>query len=131
MLGLMKPNGCLTLLNKKTPPFYGWGSTTSRLEPLRGVSLLFSTQFPEMPDTHFIDLGRMKSWVELGVFRVILNTGTLYWESSILTTRPLLHILYKNLLQSTIYVSELILTPFSPFYIKYKKCNVKNLWKCI
>ena len=24
-------------------PFYGWGSTTSRLEPLRGGSLLFTT----------------------------------------------------------------------------------------
>ena len=24
-------------------PFYGWGSTASRLEPLRGGSLLFTT----------------------------------------------------------------------------------------
>ena len=30
-----------------------------------------------------------------------------------------------------IYVNELILTPFSPFDIKSKKLNVKNLWKCI
>ena len=28
-------------------PFYGWGSTALRLEPLRGGSLLFSTKFPE------------------------------------------------------------------------------------
>ena len=28
-------------------PFYGWGSTASRLEPLRGDSLLFSTKFQE------------------------------------------------------------------------------------
>ena len=28
-------------------PFYGWGSTVSRLEPLRGGSLLFTTEFPE------------------------------------------------------------------------------------
>ena len=28
-------------------PFYGWGSTASRLEPLRGDSLLFTTKFPE------------------------------------------------------------------------------------
>ena len=41
-------------------PFYGWGSTASRLEPLRGDSLLFTTKFPEIPDIHFIDLGRMK-----------------------------------------------------------------------
>ena len=52
-------------LNKKKKknfmaPFYGWGSTASRLEPLRGGSLLFTTKFPEVPGTHFIDLGRMK-----------------------------------------------------------------------
>ena len=41
-------------------PFYGWGSTASRLEPLRGGSLLFTTKFREVPGTHFIDLGRMK-----------------------------------------------------------------------
>ena len=36
--------------------FYGWGSTASRLEPLRGGSLLFTTKSPEIPGTHFIDL---------------------------------------------------------------------------
>ena len=41
-------------------PFYGWGSTASRLEPLRGGSLLITTKFPEVPGTHSIDLGRMK-----------------------------------------------------------------------
>ena len=41
-------------------PFYGWGSTASRLVPLRGGSLLFTTNFPYIPGTHFIDLGRMK-----------------------------------------------------------------------
>ena len=41
-------------------PFYGWGSTASRLEPLRGGSLLFTTKFPGFPGTHFINLGRMK-----------------------------------------------------------------------
>ena len=25
-------------------PFYGWGSTASRLEPLRGDSLIFTTK---------------------------------------------------------------------------------------
>ena len=30
-------------------PFYdGWGSTASRLEPLLGGSLLFTTKFPEI-----------------------------------------------------------------------------------
>ena len=29
-------------------PFYGWGSTASRLEPLQGGSLLSTTKFPEI-----------------------------------------------------------------------------------
>ena len=41
-------------------PFYGWVSTASRLEPLRGGSLLFTIKFPETPGTHFIDLIMMK-----------------------------------------------------------------------
>ena len=48
------------------PLFYGCGSTTSRLEPLRGGSLLFTTKFPDIPGTHFTDLGRMKGRVDLG-----------------------------------------------------------------
>ena len=36
-------------------PFYGWGSTASRLEPLQRGSLLFTTKFPEIPGTDFID----------------------------------------------------------------------------
>ena len=42
------------------PFFYGWGSTASRLEPLQGGSLLFTTKFPDIPGAHFTDLGRMK-----------------------------------------------------------------------
>ena len=63
-------------------PFYGWDLTPSRLESLQGGSLLFTTKFPEIPGTHFIDLGRMKGWVN----QVVLNTGPLDWESSTLTT---------------------------------------------
>ena len=40
--------------------FCEWGSTASRLEPLRRDSSLFTTKFPEIPGTYFIDLGRMK-----------------------------------------------------------------------
>ena len=40
-------------------PFHEWGSTASRLEPLHGGSLLFTTKFPEVPGTHFINLGSM------------------------------------------------------------------------
>ena len=35
-------------------PFYGWGLTASR------GSLLFTTKFPEIPGTHFIDHEKMK-----------------------------------------------------------------------
>ena len=41
-------------------PSYGWGSTASRLEPLRGGNLLFTFKFPEIPGIHFINLERMK-----------------------------------------------------------------------
>ena len=55
------------ILKKKTMvPFYGWDSTCSRLVPLQGDSLLFTTKFPEVLGTHFIDLGRMKGCVNLG-----------------------------------------------------------------
>ena len=40
--------------------FYRWGLTTSRLESLQEGSLLFTTKFPEIPGTNFIDLKRMK-----------------------------------------------------------------------
>ena len=45
-------------------PFYGWGSIASRLETLWGGSLLCSTKFPEIPGTHFINLGKIKGWVD-------------------------------------------------------------------
>ena len=59
---LHKTRFCKKKKKKKNfmAPFYGWGSTASRLEPLRGGSLLFTTKFPEVPGTHSIDLGRMK-----------------------------------------------------------------------
>ena len=41
-------------------PFYGWGSTVSRLDTLRGGSLLFTAKLPEISGTHFINLGRIK-----------------------------------------------------------------------
>ena len=40
--------------------FYVWGSTASMRKPLRGGSLLFTTKFPEIPGTHFINLRRIK-----------------------------------------------------------------------
>ena len=43
-------------------PFYGWGLTASRPDPLQGGSLIFTTKFPEIPGTHFIDLGMLISF---------------------------------------------------------------------
>ena len=40
--------------------FYGWGLTVLRLEPLQGSSLLFTTNFPEIPGTNFTNFRRMK-----------------------------------------------------------------------
>ena len=59
---------CHTLIKlKKTKkktnsmaPFYGWGSSNSRLVRLRGGSLPFTTKFPDILGTHFTDLERMK-----------------------------------------------------------------------
>ena len=50
----------VTLKKNFMAPFYAWGSTASRIQPLRGGSLLFTIQFPEIPGTHFVDIGRMK-----------------------------------------------------------------------
>ena len=41
-------------------PFYQWDSAASRIQPLRGDSLLFATKTLGIPGTHLIDLGRMK-----------------------------------------------------------------------
>ena len=40
---------------------FNWLKAT---EPLQGSSLLFTTKFPDIPGTHLIDLGRMKSTLE-------------------------------------------------------------------
>ena len=72
-------------------PFYGRGSTASRLDPLRGGSLLFTTKYPGITGTHFINLGRVKGCVNLGATQRILNKGPLDWESSALTNMPLHH----------------------------------------
>ena len=57
---MLEKNMVILTLKNFMAPFYGWGSTASRLQPLRGGSLLFIIQFPVIPGTHFIDLGMMK-----------------------------------------------------------------------
>ena len=51
-------------LNKKKTLWMGLNYLKAK-EPLRGGSLLFTTKFSEIPDTHLIDLGRMKGRVDL------------------------------------------------------------------
>ena len=71
--------------------FYGWGSTASRLKPLGGGILLFTTKSPEIPGIYSIyrprkDERLSRTWSH----PVVLNTGPLDSESSALTTRLLL-----------------------------------------
>ena len=48
-------------------PFLWMGFNCFKARATRGSSLLFTTKFPDIPGTHFIDLGRMKGWVDLVV----------------------------------------------------------------
>ena len=57
-------------------------------QPLQGGSLHFSLQFPEIPGTPWKDKRLSRPWSH----PVVLNTAPVDWESSALTTRPLLHI---------------------------------------
>ena len=63
---ILKPAGFFLYKKNFMDPFYGWSSTASRLEPLQGGSLLFTTKFPEIFGAPFTDLGRMKGLVDLG-----------------------------------------------------------------
>ena len=72
------------------------GSTVSRLEPLQGGSLLFTTKLPEIPGTYLINLGKHERLSQPWSHPVVLNMGPLVWESSALTTRPLLLVLLQG-----------------------------------
>ena len=91
-------------------PFYGWGSTASRLQSHYEESSLFTTKFPEIPGTNFIDLGRMKDWVKLGAtqwFRTqnpCLQINSLTIRSFFYTERISLNSYFKN--TETIYMSR-------------------------
>ena len=74
-----------TIATKKNflTPFYGWGSTASKLEPLRGGSLI--------PRNLWYSLDRPRKDERLSRYwslPVVLNIGLLDWEYSALTTRP-------------------------------------------
>ena len=100
-------------------PFYGLGSTASRPESLRGGSLLFNRKFPEVPGTHFIDLGRIKSWVDLATtqwFWTCLNsTSMVIFQESLSSTLNTLRITFSLL--------------FYCFYLKLTKYFCWGRWK--
>ena len=58
----------------------GWGSTASRLEPRQAGSLLFTTKFPENPGTHFIELWRVKGWIDLGAIHRFWTQDPWIWD---------------------------------------------------
>ena len=64
------------------------------IESLQG-NLLFTTKFPEIADTHLIELGWMKGWVDLSN-PVVLNMGPLDWESGVFTTNVFCLVVYWN-----------------------------------
>ena len=74
-------------------PFYGWGSTASRLVPLRGGSLHFATKLSQILPPRYSWYSFYRTWKDERLSRpwshpVVLNTGPLDWKSSALTTRP-------------------------------------------
>ena len=46
---------------------------SQRVEQLTGESLLFATKSPGVSDTHLIDNGGMKGWVDVEAYHQILN----------------------------------------------------------
>ena len=84
-------------------PFYGWGSTVSRLEPLQGGSLYFLTVSSQKLYSFYRphkDEGLSQPWSH----PVVLNTRPLKWESSAWTTRPLFHM--RQLLQNRTFITN-------------------------
>ena len=84
-------------------PFYGWGSTASRLEPLRGGSLLFTTKFPEVPGTHklcYIDTDSFIVHIKTDdIYKNIADVETRFDTSNFEIDRPLLkgYLRYKTI----------------------------------
>ena len=60
-------------------PFYGWGSTASRLEPLRGGSLLFTTKFPEVPGSKGCNLRASRGLLQKPKSEKFRPPATLLW----------------------------------------------------
>ena len=89
-------------------PFYWSGSTVSKLKLLWGGSLLFTTQFSTIPDTHFIDLERMKGWVHPGATQWFLSRdlsgrtqNPVKWNVAELNLKQFLQVLKQHQLTKT------------------------------
>ena len=80
----------ICLLKKIMAPFNGWGSTASRLQPLRGGNLLFTIKFPEIPGTNFYQPWKDERLSKPWSHPVALN-GTPRFGILCLTTRLLLY----------------------------------------
>ena len=64
---------------------------------IQGGSLLFLTTFPEIPNIHFSDLGRMKGWVDLGATQWDPWTGNqVPWRSIKLTLKRSIKLTLNN-----------------------------------
>ena len=102
--------------------FDGCGSTASRLEPLQGGSLLFTTKFPEIPGTHFTDLGRMKGWVDLGATQF-----KFFLKSRVLLTYSIVSVCWETKLQtlqvSNVRILKIKKIEFSGYYV-YMATNI-------
>ena len=78
-------------------PFHGRGSTASKLQPLQGGNLPFTTKFPEIPSWYsFYRLWKDQRLSRPWSHPVILSRGPLDWESSVLITRTLLHLDHRS-----------------------------------
>ena len=96
ILSLSSDPGFFTAFRKENyGPFLWMGfNCLKATEPLRGYSLLFTTQSPEVPGTHLSDLGRINGWTINGwpwsQSTSGFELGTLHRETRTLTTMPLL-----------------------------------------
>ena len=121
----LNPKNSRVILQQKIyfmASFDGWGSTASRLEPLRGDSLLFTTKFPDIPGTHFTDLGRMKGWVDLGATQLVF-----FLKSRVLLTYSIVSVRWETKLQtlqvSNVRILKIKKIEFSGYYV-YMATNI-------
>ena len=66
------------------PFYYGWGSTASRLQPLRRGSLLFTIQFPEISGIYTVYIKKLGQFFSHTLLVIHHSTGSYkYFEKLI------------------------------------------------